>query len=371
MQEWLAATRKQGAESYARQTWPPEADSPTEKNYTKNEDFKPENYGKGNAGVKLKTTGDVVAVELGSGKKESELFKSKFGKIISSAEHKMLALKNALLNSAFLVRVPENGTGEIEIACSSKGAAGVHGVIIAGKNSYARVYQKQEGRKALVAEATEVFCEEGASLEFDYVQKASLDSALFTAKRAVLEKNAKLVWNSGIFGGKTAIATIDSKLAGEGSNAENYNAYFGRENQSYDISTNSFHLTPNTKGNLLSKGVLTGEAKSTYRGLIHIAKNARNTNCFLNGHALLLSDKAKANSVPSLEIFTNDVQSRHGATVEQIDAEKIFYLETRGFNKQKAVQTIVEGFVGEALQKTTGLALKEEQEALSELVRNA
>lgn len=371
MQKWLEETKKKGMESYSKQSWSPNADSPTEKTYTKGEDFNPENFGKGNAGVKLKATGDAVALELKNEGKETELFKSKFGKTISPTEHKMLAFKNASLNSAFLVRVPENGTGEIEITCDSDGIAGIHGVIIMEKNASARVYQKQKGRGALVAEATEVHCGEGSSLEFDYAQNAGLDCSLFTVKRAVLQKNASLVWNTCFFGGKTTIATVETKLEGGGANAENYNAYFGRQTQAYDISTNSFHLTPNTKGNLLSKGVLTGEAKSTYRGLIHIAKNAQKTHCFLNGHALLLSDKAKANSVPSLEIFTNDVQSRHGATVEQIDAEKVFYLATRGFNKQKAVQTIVEGFVGEALRKTSGLALKEGQEALSKLVQNA
>ena len=115
--------------------------------------------------------------------------------------------------------------------------------------------------------------------------------------------------------------------------------------------------------------MLAGEAQATYRGLIYIAKQARGTNCFLNGHALLLSEKAKANSVPSLEIHTNDVQSRHGATVDQIDSEKIFYLQTRGLSKKQATQTIVEGFVGEALEKSNS-ALSGWREILSERMQN-
>jgi len=357
MREWLSQLHAQGKKDYARIDWPAHADSPLQRNYTVEGDFEPGKYAggaKAKTKISLKTKGGAQACTLAELKgKDLGLFKEKFGKILGTRAHRLIALKNSFLENGFLVCFPDESEGSVEITCGAQGGvAGMHGIVIVGKNAKAGIVQKQAGHDALVAEATEVYCGEGSTLAFDYEQNAALDCSVFTAKKAALRKNARLIWNSALFGAKTTSATIDSSLEGEGAHAENYNAYFGKEKQCFDVSTNSYHSTANTSGNVLSKGVLAGEAQATYRGLIYIAKQARGTNCFLNGHALLLSEKAKANSVPSLEIHTNDVQSRHGATVDQIDSEKIFYLQTRGLSKKQATQTIVEGFVGEALEKS-------------------
>ena len=112
------------------------------------------------------------------------------------------------------------------------------------------------------------------------------------------------------------------------------------------------------------------EAQATYRGLIHIGKNASKTRSFLNGHSLLLGQKAKANSIPSLEILSNDVQSRHGATVDHLDEEKIFYLNTRGYSRKQAEKTVVEGFVGEVFEKSEERVSKQWQDVLAGRLEN-
>ncbi len=373
LEDWLSKVREEGKDAYARANWPSQADSPTQKNYTRFEDFDLTKFqGESKTNVSFKTKGGIKALALGELKNEDlAIFTEKFSTTIPPSEHKMLALKDAWLENGFLIHAPAESEGEVEITCDANGVVGLHGIVVLEKNSNAKIYQKQNASGAMVAEATEVFCGEGSKLNFDYTQKMGFDSPFFTVKRAVLQENAKLIWNTAFFGGNSTIATIDSKLDGEGSRAENYNAYFGSEKQVFDISTNSYHYTQKTGGNVLSKGVLTGEAQSTYRGLIHIAKTGQGTNCFLNGHALLLSEKAKANSVPSLEIFTNDVQSRHGATVDQIDSEKVFYLNSRGLSKREAVKTIVEGFIGEVFQKSNGNALKDWEEIFTERMESA
>lgn len=372
MKEWLSQTRTEAQKAYQKAAWPVEADSPTQQNYTPSREFDPNAFGeKGKLELTVKTTGKITAKTLaGLNERELSLFKSKF-RSLNPSSHKMLSFKDAFLENTYFVKAPADSKGSVEITCNaSDGAFGVHGIILLDEGADVSVYEKQTGSKALVSRATEVFAGKDSSLSFDFTQEMDLESANFEVKMAKLEENARVVWNTGFFGAKATIARVDSLLYGKGANAENYNTYFGIGEQAFDITTDSRHYVPETKGNLLSKGILGGKAQSTYRGLIYIDKKARNTYCFLNGHALLLSEKAKANSVPSLEIHTNDVQSRHGATVEQIDAEKVFYLQTRGLAKKEAEKTIAEGFAGEVFSKSKGNALSDWEKIISERMQH-
>lgn len=372
MEDWLSQTRSEAQKAYEKMPWPAEADSPTQQNYTPSKDFDPKAFGaKGKLGLTIKTTGKITAKTLAElNESELSLFKSKFRSLILSS-HKMLSFKDAFLENAYLIHAPAYGTGSAEITCTAVGGAfGVHGVVILEEGADASIYEKQLGTNALVSRATEVFSGKNSKLSFDFTQQMDFTSANFEVKTAKLEENSRVVWNTGFFGAKATVARINSLLYGKGANAENYNTYFGVGEQAFDITTDSRHYVPETKGNVLSKGILGGKAQSTYRGLIYIDKKARNTNCFLNGHALLMSEHAKANSVPSLEIHTNDVQSRHGATVEQIDAEKVFYLQTRGLAKKEAEKIIAEGFTGEVFSKSTGGALRDWEEIIFERIKH-
>ena len=369
MKEWLEETNEEGEKLYKTLGWPSLADSPTQQEYTQSKAFDANAFGgNGISQIVFKNNGEVTAKQLKDfDEKEFELFKEKFGKTIPSNEHKLLALKDWKLQNGFLIIIPENANAEITIESKAQeGVVGLHNIVVLEKGAKAKIYEKQEGKNVLQASATEVFLSRESELNFDFTQNLGLESVDFGIKRAELSENARLVWNTSFIGGKTSIATIDSKLLGQGAKAENYNSFFGLKNQVFDVSTNSFHFVPNTGGNLLSKGVLTGESQSTYRGLIYINAKAAKTNCFLNSHTLLLGEKAKANSIPSLEILANDVQSRHGATVDHLDEEKVFYLMTRGLNRKESEKTIVDGFMGEVFQKSNGFALKDWEKLLKE-----
>lgn len=367
-EEWLEGIRARGKKLYAGLNWPLEADSPTEKHYT---DYTPFGEAKGlqesGAEVRIRCEGGITAVELNQLKGENaRLFKEKFGTLVNAREHKLLALKDAVLENGVLIHAPENAVGNVETDfAANKGSIGLHCVIVLEKGAKVNVYEKHSGGAGVVAHATEVFTGENAVLNYDYTQNQSLETACFGIRRAKLWKNSTVVWNSGFFGGSTTIARVESLLDGEGAKALNYSSFYGTGRQVFDITTNSIHNAPST-GDLLGKGIAAGESRATYRGLIHIAKTAPKTTCFLADHALLLGGKSKANSMPSLEILTNDVQSRHAATVEQVDDEKLFYLATRGLKKTEAVKTIVEGFAGEVFQKSGGKAAGEWQQLLLE-----
>lgn len=112
-----------------------------------------------------------------------------------------------------------------------------------------------------------------------------------------------------------------------------------------DIQVNVVHLAQNTKANISLKATVDDSARANVRGNIIVEETATGTESFLEQRILLLSNKAKAEAVPNLEIKTNDVKCSHAATVGKIDEEQIFYLNSRGISKKQAILQIAKGFL--------------------------
>jgi Fe-S cluster assembly protein SufD len=99
------------------------------------------------------------------------------------------------------------------------------------------------------------------------------------------------------------------------------------------------------------KGCLKDKARSVYQGLIQVAKDAQRTDAYQANRNLLLSDEARADSIPGLEILANDVRCTHGATLGHVDAEHLYYLQARGLPKNVAQRLIVEAFFEPVLER--------------------
>jgi Fe-S cluster assembly protein SufD len=118
-----------------------------------------------------------------------------------------------------------------------------------------------------------------------------------------------------------------------------------------DHDTQQNHLAPHTTSDLLFKGALVGESQSVWQGMIYVAKNATKTDGYQTNRNLILDRRAKADSIPGLEILTDDVRCSHGATVGKIDQEQVYYLESRGLQRTEAERLIVEGFFDPIMQR--------------------
>ncbi len=127
----------------------------------------------------------------------------------------------------------------------------------------------------------------------------------------------------------------------------------------HDFRTLQDHAAPKTTSDLLFKGAVEGRARSVYSGLIRVRKEAPGTSAFQTNRNLKLSDAAWADSVPNLEIDTNDVRCSHASTVGPIDAEQRFYLESRGVPPDRAEELIVNGFFSEVLERLPVKAMVE------------
>jgi Fe-S cluster assembly protein SufD len=136
--------------------------------------------------------------------------------------------------------------------------------------------------------------------------------------------------------------------------------YIAQGDQHFDHETLQDHIAPHASSNLLFKGALNDAGRSVFRGLIRVHPKAQRTDAYQTNRNLILSDKARADSLPNLEIQADDVRCSHAATVGQLDEEEVFYLLSRGIPKAEAVRLVVFGFFGEVLEQLPLEGVKQE-----------
>ncbi|HEY7126197.1 MAG TPA: Fe-S cluster assembly protein SufD [Ktedonobacterales bacterium] len=208
-----------------------------------------------------------------------------------------------------------------------------------------------EGATALFNGVAEIFAKAGAHVQFNAVQDFGPGVYNVTTKHGVPEKDSYIHWIVADLGADTTLANLGTTMAGSGSNGDIVGVLFATGKQLIQINTLSEHAALSTSADTLFKGVVDDDARVDFEGLIKVAPGAQQTNSYLSDHTLLLSDQARAESIPSLEIAANDVKASHGATTGQIDAEQLFYLMCRGVPEEEARRLIVQGFFEPVLEK--------------------
>ena len=153
------------------------------------------------------------------------------------------------------------------------------------------------------------------------------------------------------FGGRFSKTRVEASLVGQGAEAELKALYLASGEQFFDFHTLQDHQVGNTRSDLLFKGALQDTARAVYAGLIRIEKGAARSDAYQANRNLVLSDHAKATSIPMLEIDNNDVRCTHGATVGPVDPLSMFYLQSRGIPAATAKRMIVQGFFGDVLDR--------------------
>jgi len=272
----------------------------------------------------------------------------------NSNEDKFTALNNAAFNSGVFIHIPRNLQIEKPIhilSCLSEDGISTisRNVIFADESSKATIVQELYSPKA---EKQQAYLEllntnlaPNAQLDVTTLQMMDQSSVSFCTRRTDLAQDAKVNWYSGLFGALLSRYKIEYFLNGPGSSCNDSEVIFGNNEQSFDIQTNVTHEARSTEGRVVEKSILRNKSKSLFKGMIRIKENATKSNSFLSGRAILLDKDAKSDSIPGLEILTNDVKATHSASVAQIDEEQLFYLNTRCLSHGEAERTIIEGFL--------------------------
>jgi Fe-S cluster assembly protein SufD len=274
---------------------------------------------------------------------------------------KFAALHGAFFTGGSFLYVPDGVTIDQPLVSqfwSGAASAAVlpHSLVIAGRGSkfrYVDEFLSADPQATLLASGSaEVFLEEGADVGYVALQKWSDRTWQFANQHFRLGRDAQLRLVDVALGGRFARLRVEAMLDGPGSTADLRGVFFGSGQQAFDFRTLQDHIAPHTTSDLLFKGALRDMAKSVYVGVVRVEPEARGSSSNQANRNLLLSEKAKASSEPILEILNNDIlRCSHGATVGPVDPEHRFYLESRGIPRPVAERMLVQGFLGEVLDR--------------------
>ena len=306
-----------------------------------------------NISDELKSKGLVISSIEDAIKNNPDLVKKSL-ESSNSKNDKFTALNNAAFNSGIFIHIPKNLTLEKPIhilTCLSDDGISIisRNIVYADESSKATIVQELYSTKSEKQQAyLELFntnVAPNAQLDVTTLQMMDQSTVNFCTRRTDLGQDAKVNWYSGLFGSILCRYQIEYNLNGSGASANDSEVIFGNNEQSFDIQTDVNHEATATEGRVVEKSILRNKSKSLFKGMIRIKENASKSNSFLSGRSILLDKDAKSDSIPGLEILTNDVKATHSASVAQIDEEQIFYLNTRCLSHAEAERTIIEGFL--------------------------
>ncbi len=297
---------------------------------------------------------------------------------VQAGESKFTALHAALLSGGLFLYVPRNVVIEapVEFAIHvEQSGAGIfnHTLVVAEAGAAVTLVERSSsmaGVKGLHSGIVEVFAQPGAQVRFGSVQNWEGGIRSFTVRRALVERDARVDWTLGEFGGRLTRAELTSRMKGQGADSNAFVVYFGSGEQHLDVSTGMVHEpgADHSTSDVRAHGVLNGKARSVYRGLGQIRAGARACRTFQRQQTLLLSDEARSDSIPGLLIDEYDVeQAGHAATTGQVDREHLFYLMSRGIPEREALRLIVTGFFAPLMERIPVPALRAE---LAELIEH-
>jgi len=211
----------------------------------------------------------------------------------------------------------------------------------------------------------EIVAGENANVQFGSLQNLDDDSYTYSLKRGVTDTYATVDWIESNFGSKLTRSDVETELNGDGSESQIVGTFFGTEDQHFDINARVWHQAEHTTADLVTRGVLDDVSRSVYEGVQDVGEDAWNTSSYQRENTLMLSDDAEADASPKLIIHNHDTEASHSATVGQVDAEDLFYLESRTIDPLTARNMLVEGFFVPVLEE---IAVDEFRDDVQELV---
>ena len=303
------------------------------------------------------------------------LLESRLNSLIATDHDRYTALNQALRSGGAFVHVPAG----VEIEAPIRLVQWLDGAGVATSPATVVVIDRQ-ARATVIEEllsettegasfyngATEVFVGQDAKLTYATLQHWGRNVYHYSNQRAEVKRNGELQWIQTLLGARMEKTNSYFRMTEPGAQVFVHGFMFGDERQHFDMHTLQQHLAPHCTSDLLIKGCLKDRARSVYQGLIQVAEDAQRTDAYQANRNLLLSDTARADSIPGLEILANDVRCTHGATIGTVDPEQVFYLMARGLRPHEAQRLIVEGFFAPVLDR---IPIESVREQLREVIQ--
>ncbi|MFC2136537.1 Fe-S cluster assembly protein SufD [Bacteroidota bacterium] len=220
-------------------------------------------------------------------------------------------------------------------------------------------------KRFLTNQVAEVYAGNNAHLDFTRLQNEHLATTQISHSYVYQERDSNTIFNTVTLHGGVVRNNVIVKLMGEGCSNSTSGLYILDQGQHIDNYTLIEHLKPNCLSNQLFKGVLNDYSTGAFNGKIYVAKDAQKTEAYQSNNNILLTNDAKMNSKPQLEIYADDVKCSHGATVGQLDEDAMFYLRSRGIDEKEARLMLMNGFANDVIEQ---IKVEPLQERITELV---
>jgi Fe-S cluster assembly protein SufD len=272
---------------------------------------------------------------------------------------KFTALHAAFRTGGTFVLVPDGARVEVPIEAvtyldADHAAVFPHTLLIVGRDAEVTFIDRFVGpdlTRSFSDAIAEIFVGEGANVRYVSLQEWGDGVTHLGIQRATVGRDATFRSLNIGFGASLARAEAETVLQEHGGSSEMLGVFFADGEQHFDHRTLQDHVAPHCTSDLLYKGALRDRSRAVYSGWVHVRPNAQKTDAMQTSRNIVLSEHAKADAIPNLEIEANDVRCGHAASVGPVDEDAIFYLTSRGIPRDEAERLIVSGFFQEVLDR--------------------
>ena len=282
------------------------------------------------------------------------------------------ALHAAWWNSGSFLYVPRGVVVEqpLHLVSGLSGGADLgHTLVVLDEGAEATVLSEslspEPKATGLHCGGVELLVGQGANLRFVNLQDWGTGVWHFAQQKALVDRDANLQWTVGALGAKLAKVNQHVELLGRRAECQVNGVMFTEGRQHLAYHTLQHHVSPDCHSDFLYKGALQDQSRIVWRGMIKVDPKAQKTDGYQRNDNLLLSDVARSDSIPGLEIEADDVRCTHGSTSGRVDEELIFYARCRGYTRKEAIRMIVAGFFQQVFDR---IPIESVREALGESI---
>ena len=297
----------------------------------------------------------VIFMDMDSALREHEdLVREYFATIIPPNDNKLAALNSSVWSGGSFVYVPPGVHVEMPLQAYFRINTENMGqfertLIIADEGSYVHYVEgctaPTWSSDSLHSAVVELIAKPGARIRYTTVQNWSNNVYNLVTKRAIAETDATVEWVDCNLGSKLTMKYPAVYLMGERAHGEVLSIAFAGEGQHQDAGAKIVHAAPNTTSNIFAKSISKDGGRSSYRGLLEVAKGAHGSKSKVVCDALLLDEHSRSDTYPTIRIGEDDVDVGHEATVSKVGDEQLFYLMSHGLTEEEAGKLIVNGFI--------------------------
>lgn len=283
----------------------------------------------------------------------ADMIQKHFMKLVPPSDHKFAALHGAVWSGGSFVYVPKGVHVEIPLQSyfrlNAKGAGQFeHTLIIVDEGAYLHFIEGCSAPKYNVANlhagCVELFVGKNATLRYSTIENWSKNMYNLNTKRARVEEGGKVEWISGSFGSHVSYLYPMSVLAGKGSRSEFTGVTFAGAGQNLDTGCKVIHNAPDTSSYVNTRSISKGGGISTFRSSVVVTDKAKGAKSSVSCESLMLDDISRSDTIPAMDIRTDDADIGHEAKIGRISDEVVFYLMSRGMSEEDARALIVSGF---------------------------